>query len=256
MATALLAYDVMQLAALLYLTGGLNNPFAFLIIAPITVSAASLPTISTLLLGSLTVMVTGFLAYLYLPLPWYAGQTFDLHPLYRIGMWTSVICGLLFMGLYARRLAKESRQMSDALAATEFVLAREQKLHALDGLAAAAAHELGTPLSTIVVVAKELERTVPPGDAVYDDLQLIKSQAQRCREILGRLSHSISDYDPLHDFLPVSHLIEEIIEPYRVFEADFVVTCGPAPMVGGAAAEEPITLPAGGASEVRLALPR
>ena len=98
-----------------------------------------------------------------MPLPWYGGGGFDMPQLYKLGMLASVLSGMVFLALYAWRLAKEARQMSDALAATEMVLAREQQLHALDGLAAAAAHELGTPLATIALVTKELARELPPG---------------------------------------------------------------------------------------------
>ncbi len=160
-ATALLAYDIVQLAALLYLTGGIENPFVFLIVAPVTVSAATLPPRNTIALGVLAAAATSLLVFWYRPLPWFTYGGFELPTLYNVGVLASVLAGMIFLALYVWRLAKEARQMSDALAATEMVLAREQQLHALDGLAAAAAHELGTPLSTIAVVAKELARAAP-----------------------------------------------------------------------------------------------
>jgi two-component system sensor histidine kinase RegB len=131
---------------------------------------------------------------------------------------------MIFLALYAWRLAKEARQMADALTATEQVLAREQQLHALDGLAAAAAHELGSPLSTITVVAKELAREAPPGGDFADDLALLQSQATRCKEILKKLAGGPTEPDPLHARMSVTQLIEEAAEPYRGFSVNLVVT--------------------------------
>ena len=181
-ATGLLLYDIMQLAFLLYLTGGIFNPFIFLLVAPVTVSAASLPGRNTIVLGAVAFAVTLLLIVYRAPLPWQPGVAFSLPTLYTLGIAASVASGMLFLALYTARLSKEAQQMSEALAATELVLAREQKLHALDGLAAAAAHELGTPLSTITLVAKELERELPPGTPLAEDAALLKSQADRCRD--------------------------------------------------------------------------
>ncbi len=239
--TALLIYDMTQLGALLWLTGGIENPFCFLLIAPVTVAAATLPLESTIILSVLTLAVAGIIGRYHFPLPWYAGQSFALPPTYTTGIWTSIMCGLLFMGLYARRLAREAWQMSEALAATELVLSREQRLHALDGLAAAAAHELGTPLGTITVVAREIERSLPPDSPLKDDVELLRSQVQRCRVILKTLTEKSAQGDPLHAFLPLSHLIEEAVEPYRVFEKEIKITAGPAPGLDGDAAKEPIS---------------
>ncbi len=239
-ATVLLTYDVLQLALLLYLTGGLENPFAFLLVAPVTVSAATLPTESTLAISVATLAASALLVRYHEPLPWIPGVTFELPVLYRLGMWFSILCSLLFMGLYARRLAREARQMSEALAATELVLAREQQLHALDGLAAAAAHELGTPLATITVVASELSRQVDPKTPIGEDIALLKSQAQRCREILTTLTTRSEEGDPLHRYMPVSHLIEEAIEPFFVFEKVIDFRARPSKGVSGPAAEEPV----------------
>ncbi|HKD57711.1 MAG TPA: sensor histidine kinase, partial [Hyphomicrobiaceae bacterium] len=177
LATCLLAYDILQLSALLYLTGGIANPFTFLLVAPVTVSAATLPPRNTIALGLLGALATILLLFYRLPLPWHRTAEFDPPMLYNVGLLASVLSGMMFLALYAWRLAKESRQMADALAATEMVLAREQQLHALDGLAAAAAHELGTPLSTIAVVAKELTKSARAGSQFADDLALLQSQA-------------------------------------------------------------------------------
>jgi two-component system sensor histidine kinase RegB len=237
-ATTLLAYDILQLAGLLHLTGGIENPFVFLIVAPVTVSAATLPPRNTIALGVLAAVVTSGLVFLYRPLPWYIGGRFELPILYNIGVLASVLSGMVFLALYVWRLAKEARQMTEALAATEMVLAREQQLHALDGLAAAAAHELGTPLSTITVVAKELAREAPKGGNFAEDIALLQSQAQRCREILRKLTRGPTEPDPLHARISVRELIDEAAAPYRGFNADIVVNAGPS--IDEAPNEEPV----------------
>ena len=235
-ATALLAYDIVQLAALIYLTGGIENPFVFLIVAPVTVSAATLPPLNTITLGVLAGVATASLVFFYRPLPWYHVGAFELPMLYNIGVLASVLAGMLFLALYVWRLAKEARQMSDALAATEMVLAREQQLHALDGLAAAAAHELGTPLSTIAVVAKELAREAPKDGSFAEDIALLRTQAERCREILKKLTRGPTKHDPLHARISVRELIDEAASPYRGFNTDIVVSANPGPEGG----DEPV----------------
>ena len=242
LATALLAYDILQLAVLLWLTGGIENPFMVLIVAPVTVSAAGLPARNTIALGILAIVATLVLILSHAPLPWYEGQTFGLPRLYKLGMAASVATTLVFLALYAARLSKEARQMSQALAATELVLAREQKLHALDGLAAAAAHELGTPLSTITLIAKELERTLPPDSPLAEDAALLKSQSERCREILRKLTQSPSDSDPLVAQRTLSSLIEEAAAPYKAFDTTIAITARAHDGVEGEAANEPVLL--------------
>ncbi|MEO0618952.1 MAG: ActS/PrrB/RegB family redox-sensitive histidine kinase [Pseudomonadota bacterium] len=240
-AAFLLTYDLLQLASLLYLTGGLENPFAYLMIAPVTVSATTLPARYTLLLGGLALVLATALLFVHLPLPWWQNEQFDIPHAYSLGLWASVVCGMAFIGLYTRRLASEARTMSDALAATEHVLAREKQLHALDGLAAAAAHELGTPLATIAVIATELERAMPANGPNAEDIALLKSQTLRCREILNSLSSIGNSGDPLHGHLPLSHLIEEAVEPYRVFDAEIELNVGPADGLDAAARKEPVS---------------
>ena len=236
-ATLMLAYDVIQLSALLYLTGGIENPCAMLMVAPVTVSAGSLPPRNTALLGVLTVTCIVIIARVHLPLPWYPGMRLDLPLLYQAGYLAAVGACMLFIALYAARLAKESRQMSAALAATDLVLAREQKLHALDGLAAAAAHELGTPLSTIVLVAKELEKDANTPQAMREDLELLRSQALRCREILTKLTARPSEQDPLHAHLSVRELIDESAAPYRSHAKAIHIIAGPRPAEGSGTVE-------------------
>jgi two-component system, sensor histidine kinase RegB len=239
-ATALLAYDIVQLAALLYLTGGIENPFVFLIVAPVTVSAATLPPRNTIALGVLAAVATTLLVFWYRPLPWFTRGGFELPTLYNLGVLASVLAGTVFLALYVWRLAKEARQMSDALAATEMVLAREQQLHALDGLAAAAAHELGTPLSTITVVAKELALAAAKDGHLAEDIALLQSQAERCREILKKLTREPKEPDPLHARISVRELIEEAAAPYQGFNAEIVIRAGPEPGANAGASREPV----------------
>lgn len=222
-ATALLAFDIIQLAALLYLTGGLQNPFSILFLAPVMISATALPPQRTLLLGMLAVGLATLLNVAHLPLPWAGDGRPVLPPYYQAGTWTALVLGIAFTGIYAWRVAKEARDLSAALAATELVLAREQHLSQLDGLAAAAAHELGTPLATIALVARELSRLAPAEGEMAEDIQLLREQVERCRGILGKLA-SLQDDDagPL-DQLSLRLLIEEAAGPQRPFGVPFEI---------------------------------
>ncbi|PTM40210.1 ActS/PrrB/RegB family redox-sensitive histidine kinase [Bosea sp. 124] len=222
-ATALLAFDIIQLAALLYLTGGLQNPFSILLLAPVMISATALPPRRTLVLGGLAIALATLVSVVYLPLPWAGPDRPVLPPYYQLGSWVALVLGLGFTGIYAWRVAKEARDLSDALAATELVLAREQHLSQLDGLAAAAAHELGTPLATIALVARELSRLAPAEGEMAEDIALLREQVERCRGILGKLA-SLQDDDagPL-DQLSLRLLIEEAAGPQRPFGVPFEI---------------------------------
>lgn len=213
-ATLLLGYDLTQLAALLCLTGGLHNPFALLIVVPVAISASTQPTRNTALLGALALILVSVLAFVYWPLPWKPGGL-TLPPIYMLGTWIALVVCIAFIAVYAWRTAQENRQMSNALAATEMQLAREQQMTALDSLAAAAAHELGTPLSTIVVIAKEMEHAVEPGSLMHDDVLLLRSQAGRCRDILGRLAQNSDKSDAMYSQMALGQLVEEVVEPLR-----------------------------------------
>ncbi|HEV2000510.1 MAG TPA: ActS/PrrB/RegB family redox-sensitive histidine kinase [Xanthobacteraceae bacterium] len=216
MAGALLAFDLIQLSLLLYLTGGIDNPFCVLFLAPVLVSTTALSRRTTLLLGGLAAGLVTLLAFFHYPLPWYPGEAIAPSALYRVSEWIALVLSLAFIGGYALRLAHETRQLSDALTATELVLAREQHLSALDGLAAAAAHELGTPLATIALVVRELERELPSGDSRAGDIKLLREQSERCRDILRRLT-SLGSGDAPFDRMPLSHLLEEVVAPHRPF---------------------------------------
>lgn len=217
LATVLLGYDVVQLAALLGLTGGLANPFSVLLVVPVVVSASALPILNTAMLAALALGAATVIAFFHLPLPWPGDSGLELPHLYIAGIWTALASALAFMSLYAFRVAEEARQMSEALSAAELVLAREQHLSAIDGLAAAAAHELGTPLATIALVARELEREVPDDSPHAEDIRLLRSQVDRCRGILERIgSLGAAPDDPL-ERAALTSLIEEIAAPHREF---------------------------------------
>jgi two-component system, sensor histidine kinase RegB len=224
-AAALLAYDVIQLAALLYLTGGLENPFALLFLAPVMISATTLQPSWTFALGCLAMLSASLLAFFHMPLPWPPEQKLSLPNLYLAGLWLALLLGLSFIGIYAWRVAEEARQMRNALSATELVLAREQHLSQLDGLAAAAAHELGTPLATIALVVKELDRALKPSSPHKEDINLLKDQTARCRQILSKITTLGTEPASLLKSVRLRQLMEEVCAPQRPFHVKLVVEC-------------------------------
>ena len=228
-AAAYLAYDILQLGVLLYLTGGLENPFAFLFLVPVTISATTLSLRATIGLATLAFVLVTILGPYHLPLPWFAGQSVLLPDLWILGMWVALVLGLAFMTAYAFRVAREGRRMSAALSATQLVLAREQRLSALDGLAAAAAHELVTPLATISLVSKELKREAGPDldPALLEDLELLHSQAERCRDILGNLSMKGQAGDEVHARMSLAVLLDEAAAPFRDKDRDIAIELSP-----------------------------
>lgn len=232
-ATLLLSFDILQLAALLYLTGGLQNPFSMLFLAPVLISATVLQPERTLALGLLAVGSATILVITHRPLPWFAGQSVNLPFLYVTGIWTAILLGTAFTGIYAWRVAEEARQLAQALTATELVLAREQHLSQLDGLAAAAAHELGTPLATITLVAREMGHAIPPGTPLAEDVALLREQVERCRTILTRLTAMDDDQPGFLETMSLHHLIEEIVAPQRSLGLDVKILSegeGPEPL--------------------------
>ncbi|MAW79776.1 MAG: histidine kinase [Parvularcula sp.] len=217
-AAAYIAFDIIQLCALLFFTGGIQNPFSALIIAPVTIAASVLPLRFTIGIAALAMAGVSLLAIQHMPIPWYAEESLDLAPVYKAGVWAALTFSIAFFAAYAHRIAAESAQMRSALAATQLVLSREERLTALGGLAAAAAHELGTPLATIQVTAKEMlrdfKRAHPDEEDLIDDAALLVSQAERCRDILGRLSRHGDAGDLMHDQLTVDTLLREAAGPF------------------------------------------
>ena len=212
----LLAFDIAELAVLLFFTGGLQNPFSFLLLGPVLISATALPPRMTLILGGFTIACATALIFVHYPLPWDTEPPFELPKAYVMGVWLSIVLAIGFIGLHAWQITEEARQLADALAATELVLAREQHLSQLDGLAAAAAHELGTPLATITVIAKELQLALKPDSEHAEDVRLLNEQARRCRVILAKLTELSSSGGP-YDQMKLSSLIEEVVAPHRNF---------------------------------------
>lgn len=210
-----LGFDILQLAALLFVTGGLGNPFALLLLAPVTVSATILTRRSTINLCLAALLCASVLAFAHLPLPW-AAQDFRLPAIYTAGLWAALVVALVFNAAYAWWVAEEARRISAALSATQAALARQQRLAAVGALAAAAAHELGSPLSTIAVVARELVRDLPPDSDVAEDARLLLSESQRCRDILASLARR-SEPDTHSSFaeVPFDTLVEQAAEPHQ-----------------------------------------
>ena len=219
---ALLGFDIVQLASLLFLTGGAENPFVMLLIGPVIVAAATLSAKRTATLAVLALSIVTILALVSYPLPWRPGERFDLPNIIVLGMWVASMVTISFTSLYTWRVAQEGRELENALSATELALEREQNLSALDGLAAAAAHELGTPLATITLVAKELQRAHPTGTPLGDDIALIREQSERCRGILRSLT-SLSSHDEQLARLDLPAMIDEVVSPHREFGIEIVV---------------------------------
>src|SRR5580704_7715607 len=203
-----LGYDTLQLAVLLYLTGGLENPFSILIVAPVTVAATVLSRRPVIALAILAVAAITALGLWHEPLP---GRSSPLvyPPDLIFGIWVALVIATVFIGGYTLSVAQEARRLRDAVAATQLALAREQRVSAVGALAAAAAHELGSPLATIAVIAKELARDLPADSPHAEDAALLLSQSERCRHILAELAHQPEeDGGSPYTRMPISALVE------------------------------------------------
>ena len=225
-AAAHLAFDILLLTSMLALTGGIENPFSLLFLAPVVIAATNLSLGATLVLAILAFGSISIISVFHWALPWDPQNPLILPPLYVAGTWTSLTLGIGFCLIYAWRTADEARRMQAALAAAQAALSREQRLSDLGALAAAAAHELGTPLGTIAVVARELERDIPSSSPWLEDIRLLKSQAERCRDILSRLSQQDTAEETVAQLLPLPALLDEIAEPHRGFGIDIDVNTG------------------------------
>jgi len=210
---SMVLFDLLQLAFLLYLTGGLNNPFALLLLAPVTVSASVMTLRSTIFIGGAAIILVTFLAEFHLPLRTEQGSVLRMPDIFVFGNWVAIIIATLFMGIYSRRISLERLTMADALTATQMALAREQKLTDLGGVVAAAAHELGTPLATIKLTSAELIEELDDRPDLRDDAALIREQADRCRVILRDMGRA--GKDDLHlRRAPLSTVVHEAAEPH------------------------------------------
>jgi two-component system, sensor histidine kinase RegB len=226
-ATVYLAFDVVQLAVLLYLTGGILNPFTVMFVAPVVIAAATLDLGNTFLLGAIALCACSLISVVHEPLPWSAQTPFGLPPLYLAGLWSSLVLSLGFTSAYVWRIASEGARMASGLAASQLALAREQRLSSLGALATAAAHELGSPLGTIAIVAHELERSLPAGSAEADDAKLLREQAERCRMILMRLAKPEASMVGETARLPVCALLDDLADAYRDEDIDITIAVAP-----------------------------
>ncbi len=226
-ATFYLAFDVLQLAALLYLTGGIANPFALMFLAPVVIAAATLNLGNVLILAGIAFASVSVIAVVHRPLPWPQGEALLLPQLYQAGIWTALVIGIGFTSVYAWRIASESSRMSAGLAATQLALAREHRLAALGALATAAAHELGTPLGTIAVVARELERSLPANSTDAEDVKLLREQAERCRAIIARLANPEETLLGATARLPLGPFLDDLVAAHRGEDIEIKVTVTP-----------------------------
>jgi two-component system sensor histidine kinase RegB len=224
-AMLMLLFDLLQLCLLLYLTGGLNNPFALLVLAPVTIAATFLRLRDTAILGMITILILTALAAWHMPLRTVAGDILQMPDLFRFGFWVALVIGVVFLGAYARLITSEIHEMSDALLATQMALAREQKLTDLGGVVAAAAHELGTPLATIKLVSGELLDELGDDPELAEDVRLIGEQANRCTAILRSMGRA--GKDDLHmRRVPLEGLLREAAEPHlmRGKRLEFIIS--------------------------------
>lgn len=206
-------FDLLQLSLLLYMTGGLHNPFSILILGPVTVSASALSLRSTVFLGITAILAVTLLAEFHLPLRTEQGFILQVPELFVFGNWAAIVIAVVFLGIYSRRVTVEMHAMSDALQATYMALSREQKLTDIGGIVAAAAHELGTPLATIKLTSAELAEELEDRPDLQEDAQLIKEQADRCRDIMRSMGRAGKDDLHMHQ-APLSAVIQEAAEPH------------------------------------------
>lgn len=222
-ATFYLAFDVAQLTVLLYLTGGIANPFALMFLAPVVIAATSLNLYNTMILAALAFAAVSVIGIWHRPLPWPASDALDLPYLYQAGIWAALVIGIGFTSVYAWRIASEAARMSAGLSATQLALSRERRLASIGALATAAAHELGTPLGTIAVVARELERALPENSAEIEDARLLREQAARCRAIIARLAHPEAEMLGGIARLPLAALLDDIARNHRGEDIEVLV---------------------------------
>ena len=209
-----LTYDLVQLSVLLYLTGGITNPFSLLLIVPAIVSSTFLSMGTTIILGGITILSLFILTKFHLPLPGSAEYLFNFPSFYLIGILISIIVGLVFLSYFGIRFSGETKKRSQALNKLQQVIAKEYELESLGGQAAAAAHSLGTPLATITVVAKELRKEIDHNSKHSKDLDLLISQTKRCGEILKKISKKQIIEDKFMSAIKFEDLLVEIIRSF------------------------------------------
>ena len=212
--TFFLFYDLIQLSLLLYLTGGITNPFAILLIVPAIVSSTFLNLKSTINLSVATVIILIFLTIYNLPLPHYGELHFHVPDTYLYALPMAIIITLIFLTYFGVRFGIESRKRTEALNKLELILAKEHELESIGLQSAAAAHSLGTPLSTITVVAKELEKEIGKDPKYLKDINLLMSQTKRCSDILKNLSKDQLKEDNFLSNIKIEELLNEIVRSF------------------------------------------
>ena len=210
-----LIYDLIQLSILLYLTGGISNPFSILLIVPTIVSSTFLSVGTTIILGLLTLIFLFLLTIFHYPLPGIHEYSFTFPAYYLLGFFIAIIIGLVFLSYFGIRFAGESKKRSEALNKLQEILSKEYELESLGGQAAAAAHSLGTPLATISVVATELKKEIGDDKDYSKDIDLLISQTKRCSEILKKISKKKIKEDKFISSIKLEDLIEEIILSFK-----------------------------------------
>ncbi|MAI89249.1 ActS/PrrB/RegB family redox-sensitive histidine kinase [Ponticaulis sp.] len=214
-AVAQFTFDILQVAFLIAITGGLENPFVLMIMAPVTIASISLDSRIAVGLALLALFCTATMWMFHMPLPSLPGETITVSPLLQVGQFCAVAIGLVFFAISSIRVTNDEARLVRALDAAQVVIAREQKLSALGALAAATAHELGTPLATIHLVAKEMAADLEDDDPHKEDARLLAEQADRCRSILRRLAQEREAGDILHARIQLSSLVEEAARPHK-----------------------------------------
>jgi two-component system sensor histidine kinase RegB len=214
-ASLFLLYDIFQLSALLYFTGGILNPFVILLIIPTIVSSTFLSMGTTIILGVITSFLLFLLSYTYLPLPGLESNIFDVPNFYKQGILIAILIGLIFLSYFGIRFAGETKKRSEALNKLQEVISKEYELESLGGQAAAAAHSLGTPLATIAVVAKELKKEIGDDKDLSKDIELLISQTKRCSDILKKISKKQIKDDIFLSSIKFEDLLEEIINSFK-----------------------------------------
>ena len=209
-----LIYDLIQLSLLLYLTGGITNPFSLLLIVPGIVSSTFLSMGTTIILGAITIILLSILTKFYLPLPGLVEYGFNFPIFYLLGMLISIIVGLVFLSYFGIKFSGETKKRSEALNKLQQVIAKEYELESLGGQAAAAAHSLGTPLATITVVAKELRKEIKEDSKYSKDLDLLISQTKRCGDILKQISQKQIIEDKFMNAIKLEDLLVEILKSF------------------------------------------
>tara|TARA_B100001559_G_scaffold158384_1_gene132774 strand:+ start:320 stop:1606 length:1287 start_codon:yes stop_codon:yes gene_type:complete len=214
-ASLFLLYDLFQLSALLYLTGGILNPFSMLLIIPTIVSSTFLSMGTTIILGLITSLLLFIISFTHLPLPGLDSNIFAVPNYYTIGILISILIGLFFLSYFGIRFSGETKKRSEALNKLQEVISKEYELESLGGQAAAAAHSLGTPLATITVVAKELKKEIGNDKEYSKDIDLLISQTKRCSEILKKISKKQIDEDNFLSSIKFEDLLQEIIDSFK-----------------------------------------